>query len=84
MYASNPGKCSIYDMIPQHIVLTFCTNKCQDIYNGRLYFAGELLSDTRHILDQKVKSWKYFGFLVDDIGSKKETPDDAICVLCDK
>ena len=31
----------------------------------------------------KSKIWKYFGFLVDDTGGTKVTPDEAICELCD-
>ena len=32
----------------------------------------------------KSKIWKYFGFLVDDIGGTKVTLDEAICELCDE
>ena len=32
----------------------------------------------------KSKTWKYFGFLVDNTGGMKVTLDEAICELCDK
>ena len=32
----------------------------------------------------KSKIWKYFGFLVDDSGATKVTPEEAFCELCDE